>query len=135
MINSLILIDTSIWIEALSKNIDKNLKNTLETMLIEQRVATTSLIKLELLSGTLNKIEFDKLKEELNALLQLDFIPKVWDLACQLGFSLRKKGLKIPNTDLLLAATSLHYECRLWHKDKHFSLIAKHFPLKTYQIF
>ncbi|VAX35206.1 hypothetical protein MNBD_UNCLBAC01-228 [hydrothermal vent metagenome] len=128
----LILIDTSVWINAISKKADEKLKMIFETLLLEQRVATTPLIKMELLGGTLDKKEFFHLSEELQALHQLDFTPKIWNYASELGFSLRRKGLKIPNTDLLLAATTLIYRCPLWHQDKHFELIAKHYPLKFY---
>jgi len=132
MKKALILIDTSIWIDALSKKADHQLKNTLETLLLEQKVATTPLIKLELLSGCSNKNEFNDFTEELDALHQLEFTSKVWQHASELGFSLRKKGLKIPNTDLLLAAASISYGCPIWHHDKHFDLIAKHTLLKAY---
>ena len=132
MTHSLVLIDTSIWIDALSKKSSKILKNTLETLLLEQRVAITPLIKMELLSGTLNKKEFNALSEEFEALHQLNFTPEIWTYASELGFSLRRKGLKIPNTDLLISASALIHKYPLWHQDKHFEWIAQHYPLNFF---
>jgi len=132
MTNSFILIDTSIWIDALSKKADKQLISNFELLLIEQKIATTSLIKLELLSGCSDKKEFNNLSEELDALHQLEFTADIWHQASKLGFLLRKKGLRVPNTDLLLAAASIAYNCPLWHRDKHFDLISEYAPLKIY---
>ncbi|VAX37436.1 hypothetical protein MNBD_UNCLBAC01-1076, partial [hydrothermal vent metagenome] len=79
-----------------------------------------------------DKKEFYNLSEELAALHQLEFTPEIWAHASELGFSLRRKGLKIPNTDLLIAASSLIHQYPLWHRDKHFDLIAQHYPLNFY---
>lgn len=133
MRQALVLVDTSVWIDALRKSSPENLRIGLETVLLEQRVAITPLIKMELLSGVLNKTEFHKLKEELDALHQLEFTSRVWELSSELGFSLRRKGFVVPNTDLILASTASVYNCQLWHNDKHFDLIAKHWFLQIFK--
>lgn len=127
-----VLVDSSIWIEALGKSPQDKIKTTLETLLLEQKVATTALIKLELLSGVSQESQFDRLSEELNCLRQLEFAPDIWQMASKLGFDLRRKGITVSNTDLLLAACSHTYQCPIWHQDQHFNLIAKHFDLKIF---
>ncbi len=132
MKESFILVDTSVWIDVFHKSCDEKLKTSMETLLLEQKVATTALIKLELLSGALNQGEFNHLKEELDALRELQFTAEIWESASQTGFLLRRKGITIPHADLLLASTCHFYQCPLWHQDKHFDLIAKHFSLLMY---
>ncbi|MBI1976162.1 MAG: PIN domain nuclease [Candidatus Omnitrophica bacterium] len=121
-----ILVDTSVWINALSPQAPADLKNRMETLLLEQRIATTPLIQLELLSGAVSDTEYKQFEEDLNALALLEITPAVWSEASHLGYRLRRAGLTLPNTDILLAAVAIHYRCALWHNDKHFNLIARH---------
>lgn len=127
-----ILVDTSVWIDVFHKSCQEKLKISMETLLLEQKVAITPLIKLEILSGALNQVEFNSLKEELDALRELEFTAEIWEFASQSGFFLRRKGITVPHADLLLASCCHFYQCPLWHQDKHFDLIAKHFSLSMY---
>lgn len=130
----IVLVDTSIWIDVLDKKADAKIKNEMETLILEDRVATTPLIKMELLGGVAHEKEFKNLKEDLDALIQLDLTPEIWDFACRLSFRLRRGGLTAPNTDILLSAVALHHHCQLWHQDKHFDWIAKQAPMKCYHL-
>ena len=47
MNNNLVLIDTSVWIFALSKNFLPEIKQRVDTLLKENRVAICSMVKLE----------------------------------------------------------------------------------------
>ena len=132
MTKELVLVDTSIWIDCFDKRVDPKVKTKLETLLLEQQAVITPLIQLELLGGAPNEKEYEKLKQDLEALPQLDLVSQVWSSACRLSFQLRRSGLTIPNVDILLSALVLHYRCRLWHRDRHFELIAKHADLRFY---
>ncbi len=127
-----VAIDSSIWIEVLREDCKEKLKTTMETLILEQKVAITPFTKLELLSGASNQAEFDDLKEDINALKELDLNKEIWDSASRMGFVLKRNGITVPNADLLLAAACMVHECRLWHQDQHFNLIAKHFDLRIF---
>ncbi len=133
MTKELVLIDTSIWIDCFDKRVDPKVKTKLETLLLEQLAATTPLIQLELLGGAPHEKEYERLRQELVSLPQLELVPQTWSSAYQLSFQLRRSGLTIPTVDILLAALVLHYRCWLWHRDKHFELIAQHADLRFYQ--
>ena len=79
-------------------------------------------------------MEYERLASALDALPQLDMTPEVWREAERLGFRLRRSGVSVPVTDVLIAASALEHECVLLHRDRHFALIARHAPLKERQI-
>jgi predicted nucleic acid-binding protein len=47
------------------------------------------------------------------------------------GSSLRRKGISVPSTDLIIAASAIKGDYTLLHQDHHFDLIAKHSSLKS----
>ena len=50
----------------------------------------------------------------------------IWETAYDLAFKLRRKGVTVPNTDILIAACALSENCILMHADNHFDLITRH---------
>lgn len=126
-----VLIDTSAWIFALRKDFIPSIKNKIEVLLRDDLVLTTGIIKLELLGGTKNEKEFQRLKSSLDS---LDYVPAgeiQWTKAYEMAFDLRRKGVTIPSTDILIAACALTADAVVMHADAHFDLIARHVGLKT----
>jgi predicted nucleic acid-binding protein len=58
-------------------------------------------------------------------------ISPLWEKAYELAFQLRRKGVTIPYTDILIAATALAHEATLLHVDAHFDLAAQFSSLKV----
>jgi len=131
MRNNLVLIDTSVWIFALSKNFLPEIKERVDVLLKENRVAIFPMIKLELLGGTKTKREFEKLKNRLDSLHEIKINDDLWQKAAEMAFSLRRKGISIPYTDILISVAALSESALLLHADEHFNLIAKNFNLSV----
>ncbi len=131
MLNKSILIDTSVWLFALRKEYIPEIKDRVAGLLKENPVFTTGIINLEILSGTKSMPEYQRLKSRLDALESIRTDELVWDMACDLGYKLRRKGLTIPHTDILIATCALSGGCILLHADNHFDLIAKHVNLEV----
>lgn len=121
----MVLIDTSAWIHALRPDGDKEIREKVRHCVAEGIAATTEIIVLELLKGARSDKDYSNLKESLYALDRLETTKDVWERAFSLSLELKKKGVAIPATDLLISAVALHYDCKLLHNDKHFSLVAK----------
>jgi predicted nucleic acid-binding protein len=51
--------------------------------------------------------------------------------ASVLGSSLRRKGISIPATDLIIASSARNTECTFCHIDFHFDTIATHVSLEA----
>lgn len=125
-----VLIDTSAWLFALRKEFLPEIKERIDLLLKENLVMTTGIIKLELLAGTRTKAEYDRLKKRLSALESIETDASLWELACDTGFRLRRKGVTIPYTDILIASCAMSAGCILLHADRHFNLAAGHLKLK-----
>lgn len=131
MTNNPFLVDTSAWLLALSKNFLPKVKDRIDHLLKEDVVITTGIVKLEILGGTKTEREFQRLKTRLNALDAVETDVELWDRAYGLAFKLRRKGVTLPYTDILIAACALNARAIILHADAHFDLISKHIELKV----
>ena len=131
MSNNLVLIDTSVWIFALSKNFLPEIKERVDYLLRENTVCICAMIKLELLGRAKTKKEFEKLKARLSSLHEIEINKKVWEKAAEMAFSLRRSGITVPYTDILISAAALSEGAAIIHADEHFNLIAKNFNLSV----
>lgn len=125
MPNDLYLVDTSVWLFALRKNPIPPIRSRIDVLLKEDVVITTGIIKLEILAGTRTPKEYKRLESRFDALGQVETGDDLWRHACEYGFQLRRKGLTVPSTDVLIAACALQAEAVLLHADTHFDIMAK----------
>jgi len=125
MSNNLVLIDTSIWIPFLRKSPPPVVKDEVEHLLAENRVAIFPMIRLELLGETKSLNDFNRLKSRLDALHQIPAGEANWEAAAQLSFKLRQQGKVIPYTDILIGSAAIAANCLLLHADRHFDLMAQ----------
>jgi hypothetical protein len=131
MQNNLFLVDTSVWILALRKDFLPGVKDRVAYLLKENAIITVGMIKLELLGGTREEEEFQRLKIRLDALEMVETNNSLWERAYDLAYSLRRKGITIPYTDILITASALMVDATIVHADSHFDLIANHFEIKV----
>jgi predicted nucleic acid-binding protein len=120
-----VLIDTSVWIQALRKDPPQPLADLVRRAILEGRTATTGMVMLELLSGARTGRHYQELTDELRALRYLS-AEGAWPEACRLSFRLRRHGVTVPSADILIAAVAVVHGCVLLHADDHFPLIARH---------
>lgn len=131
MANERFLVDTSIWIFALRKDPVPQIRDRIDGLLKEDAVVTAGIIKLEILSGAKTEKEYNRLKSRLDALESLQTDESVWQTACKHGFALRRKGMTIPSTDILIATCAVQAGVILLHADAHFDLMVKPLNLRT----
>lgn len=125
----LYLVDTSAWIWALRKGGVEKVRSRIDELLALDRVATIPMIELELLGGAGTEREFAILQDRLDGLHRLALDDECWQKAARLAFDLRRKGLTIPFTDIVVAAVALVNGAVVLHADEDFDLIALHVPL------
>ena len=126
-----VLVDTSAWIVSFRKSGNEKLKKTLVTALDTLSVATSNIVILELLQGCRNRNDYDAMKARLEVLETVPLSDAVWSLAYATGYELRRKGMTVPTTDIIIAASAKIYNCSLLHYDKHFRAIAKHLQINA----
>lgn len=132
MTTDLHLPDTSAWIETLPpRNSAAPLRERIDELFKADLVATTGMVRLELLGGTRSEQERQRLWQFLTALHQLKVNEADWDEASRIGSELRRQGTTIPSTDLLIAAVAMRHGAVVVHRDRHFDLMAARVPLKV----
>jgi len=67
------------------------------------------------------------LRIKLESLEMLPITSNVWEKAYELGFTLRRKGVTIPTTDLIIAGLAIEHKSLLLHQDEHYEKISSHF--------
>ena len=131
MSNKVVLVDTSVWILALRKSPVAPVKDEVDHLLAENRVAIVPMIRLELLGGTRSANEFERLRSRLDALRQIPIDETNWEIAAELSFKLRQRGKVIPYTDILIGSAAILADVLLLHADKHFDLMAEETDLRV----
>ena len=119
-----VLVDTSIWIEYFNKP-DSNAGKSLENLLKKGGVFLTGIILTELLQGAKIEKEFESILESMLALPFLETTLNTWIQSGRISFALRKKGITIPTTDLIIANLSLENNCKIFTLDLHFNKIPR----------
>ncbi len=125
------LVDSSAWISYYRSGGSEKLKNLIKDVISIDHVVVNGVIVVEVLSGISKEGEFQKVRSDFGgfhfeSLSDADFFE-----ASALGSSLRRKGVTVPATDLIIATSALKAGHTLYHLDNHFDLIAKHAPLKV----
>ena len=117
-----VLVDTSVWIEYFNR-LDSEAGRSVEGLLREGRVVGTGVVLTELLQGARIKREFDAILESIVALPFLEPTQDTWITAGRISYALRRKGITVPTTDLIIASLALEYECLVFTLDPHFEKI------------
>ena len=114
-----ILVDTSIWIEFFNRPNSKHGEH-LEQLIIDDRVVYTGIILAELLQGSKKEKEYRQIKDNMIVFPFLEANYKTWVVAGKTAFTLRRKGITIPITDILIACLAIENNCLIFSLDQHF---------------
>ena len=117
------LVDTSAWIEALRTDGDSVLRSRVGALLETGQAVLCDIVILELWNGTRGGQERSKLRRITETLDRVPTTQTVWKTANTLATVCREKGVTVPATDLLVAATARVHELDLLEADRHFRLI------------
>lgn len=127
----MVLVDSSIWIEAARRQGDLSCKVALETLLEEYEAALCSPVRLEVLGGA-RKEERSRLMADFAVIPYWPIEEDVWELALRNAWNLRDGGHTIPWNDILVASLALQKGCRVFARDQHFEVMNKVLGLRLY---
>ncbi|MBU2644898.1 PIN domain-containing protein [bacterium] len=120
---SLTLIDTSCWIEALRVSGNTRIREKVKVLLVAGRAAWCDMVLLELWNGARGDAEREILNDLTEEITMLPISDEVWSLARNLARKCRERGITVPSTDILIASCGLENKTEIEHQDKHFDLI------------
>ena len=124
------LVDSSAWIEYYRKNGSYEHKLWVSEAIQSNLAAINGVIQVEILAFTRTRSEYDAISSDFSALHELGLDEPVFRRASEVGFGLRRKGITIPGTDLIVAACAMVSDAELIHFDTHYEHIAGHYPLR-----
>jgi predicted nucleic acid-binding protein len=124
----MVLVDTSAWITSFKMTGHSDLKEFMKQIIVSGEAVTSQIVILELLQGCRSGKERDALRIKLESLDILPLTQAVWEQAYELVFVLRRRGLTIPTTDLIIAALAIENKSVLLHHDEHYERIASYCP-------
>jgi len=113
-----IIIDTSIWIEYFKNNQDY--VPFIEDNLNLENILITGLIISELLHGVKSKREYKLLSDSISAIPYAECIYEDWITTGKMLYNLKKKGISVPLTDVLISAIAIRHDASVLTLDKHF---------------
>lgn len=116
-----IIIDTCIWIEYFKGNFTN--EYILEQGLNEGSVYITGPIISELLQGVKTRKEYSMLYKCIGAIPFINCEYSDWIAAGNISFDLRKRGITVPLTDVIIAAVAMRNNAKVYSFDKHFQNI------------
>ena len=128
------LIDSSAWIEYYRKNGKREYKACVSDAIRDNTAAVNGIIHLEILVFAKTQSEFDAISADFSSLHQVELDVRVFQEASKIGFDLRRKGITIPASDLIIAASAIIADAELVHLDSHYALIGEHYPLRINKI-
>ncbi|MGB7294188.1 MAG: PIN domain-containing protein [Candidatus Aminicenantales bacterium] len=124
-------VDTSVWIpyfrEAGSRHGDR-----IDELIDDNRVHINGIVLAEILTGARNEAEFDRLASALAGLKFVPSGPVSFKSAGRNGCALKRKGISVPLSDVIIATDCIDHGLVLIEGDKHFEVISAHLPLKRF---
>ena len=125
----MILTDTSVVIDFLRTG-DPKMRQVFVTF----DAAVCGVTRAEVLHGTRDPADFQRLVAALNAFQQVPLPESLWDIAGQNLAGLRAAGVSVPFGDAVIATVSLENNLELWTRDTQFGMIQKVLPqLRLFQ--
>ena len=128
----MVLVDTSVWIEASRRKGDLAYKVGLENLLEAYEACLCSPVRLEFLGGS-HRDERKKLGFWLECIPYRGVTEAYWQKATLNAWRLQDKGHTLPWNDILIATTALDLDMRVYARDSHFKLMGQVFGLRLYE--
>ena len=122
MPNQRVLIDTSIWVEYF-RDRNHKLVAAVKDLIMNQHALLCGVVLSELLAGVKVKKDREALKQTLDALEYTEASRSTWISAGEMSSRLRRQGIGVPLTDLLLAALALENGSDIFTLGNHFDRI------------
>ncbi|MFQ5743633.1 MAG: PIN domain-containing protein [Acidobacteriota bacterium] len=122
----MIVVDSSAFIEYYRPSGEPVARAAVSDAIRSDLVVVNGIIQVELMAFAAREADHASLGADFQAFHWLELGRRDFDLAAEIGFGMRSKGITIPATDLIIAACAIHSGAILYHLDAHFDRIAQH---------
>ncbi len=118
----MVIADTSVWIPFFNRP-ESVEKRELDVLLDTDRVVLVGIVLAELLQGCRTVGEADEVASKLEGLRFLETRRSTWRRSGELSFMLRRRGVTLPLSDLVIAGLALEHRCSVYALDPHFEQV------------
>jgi len=119
-----IIADTSVWIEFF-RDRESPISVHLKNLLRSGRVALVGMVLAEILQGVRNPREARLVRRSMELLPFIEIGKNAWRQAGEISAGLRRKGLTIPLSDIIIASAALTEGHEIFTIDPHFEKIPR----------
>ncbi len=116
--NRQVLIDTSAWVASFRKN--EETRSKIKRLIEEDRAAVCGVVVYELIQGIRDSEEASEIEKALEGLHFYETSKEVWHAAGRRSCLLRRNGVTIPMSDIVIAAVAEIYDLEVMTTDAHF---------------
>ena len=119
---SKVIVDTSVWIQFFNAPQSKE-KAELDKLLSDNRVVVVGVVVSELFQGSDSQKNCERIEDKIVVLPYAEVSSNVWIEAGEASFNLRKQGISVPLTDILIATLAKENDFEVYTLDPHFKRI------------
>lgn len=117
----MLLIDSTIYVDWFRRRIEP--REIIEPWVRARALAVCGAIRMEVIRRVINPRQKARVGELFDALEEITTDSALWDAAAELAWTLDRKGIVLPLTDLVIAACACRSSATLVTTDFHFSKI------------
>ena len=118
----MVIADTSVWIPFFNRP-DSLEKQEMDALIDGDRLVMVGVVLAELIQGCRTPAETTAIAGTLGGLRYLETSFAIWRRAGELSFSLRRRGVTLPLSDVVIAAVAFEHRCHVYTLDPHFDRI------------
>ena len=115
------LVDSTLYIDLLRARQDP--VEALRPWLIQEEILCCGVIRCEVLRGIVNEKVRERMHELFDTLSSVDIDNSMWDETARLAWTLDRRGVVLPLTDLIIAGCALRAGATVISSDEHFKEI------------
>jgi predicted nucleic acid-binding protein len=128
----MVLVDSSVWIEAARRDGSLEYKVGLEGLLEMAEALYCGPIKLEVLGGARSQ-DRKRMSAYFDCIAYRAIDESAWEFAMHAAWRLRDNGHSLPWNDILIGSLSVRWACRVYAKDQHFDIMRDVIGIRLYQ--
>ena len=117
-----VLADTCVWIDFFSGRATPE-ADALEQSIINGTIVTCGVVMYELVQGVKSRQEEELIFRAFDGVPHFEMTRSLWAAAGKLSAVLRKQGITVPFSDILIAAIAMESGLDVLTIDRHFELI------------
>ena len=127
----MILVDSSAFVEYYRPTGSPVVRAAVAEAIEADLVAVNGVIQVEILAFAPAQTSFRKLLSDFKVFHWFDLEEADFDLAAELGFSLRRRAITVPPADLIIAASAIRFDAVVYHVDSHYDMMTRYSDLKA----